>query len=283
MSDFIYSSIEEAEKENPHFVSSNRTSVKEGDTINNIKIIYRTNSNEHGSAMFICQCPFCNNYFLGKGTKIKNNTTKSCGCYNKQAASERMKQYNEDQNSYIQGERFGKLVVIEDLGLRKQLSRDKNERWVKCQCDCGKIKECRLNDLKQNAIHSCGCLGNSYAEYQIEQILIANNINFGREIKFEDLLSPKKAPLRFDFGIYNNKNELLYLIEFDGRQHIFGPEAGWRQDGNSLEEIQIRDNLKNNYCKEKNIPLIRIPSSQLQNININDLKLESTQFLYVGS
>lgn len=280
MSDFIYTSLEDAVKENIHFVSSNKTSIQEGETINNIKIIYRTNNNKHNSAMFICQCPYCNNYFLAKGVNIKKGVTKSCGCYNRQTASERMKQYNENQNSYIQGERFDKLVVIEDLGLRKQQSRDKNERWVKCKCDCGNFKECRLNDLKQGLIHSCGCLGSSYAEYKIEQILIKNNINFKREVKFKDLLSFKNAPLRFDFGIYNNEEKLLYLIEFDGRQHTYGPEAKWQQEGNSLEEIQERDNLKNNYCKEKNIPLIRIPFTQLSKINIDDLKLKTTKFLY---
>lgn len=39
-----------------------------------------------------------------------------------------------------------------------------------------------------------------------------------------------------------------------------------------------RDNIKNNYCFKNNIPLIRIPYTK-KNITINDLKLETTQFL----
>ena len=283
MSDYVYDTLEEALIFFPHYISAYKTSIKEGENINNIKIISRTNNNKHGSAMFICQCPYCNKFFLAKGKNIKAGITKSCGCYNRQTASVRMKKYNEEQNSFIQGERFGKLEVIEDLGLRQQQSRNKNERWVKCKCDCGKYKECRLNDLKQGLIHSCGCLGSSYAEFIIEQILTENNISFKREIKFKDLLSSKNAPLRFDFGVYDQQDALLYLIEFDGRQHFSGPEAKWNQEGNTLEEIQQRDKLKNEYCQKNKIPLIRIPSQHLKGISLKDLKLETTDFIYYNS
>ena len=78
--------------------------------------------------------------------------------------------------------------------------------------------------------------------------------------------------LRFDFAIFEN-NQLAYLIEFDGRQHFTGPEAGWAQSS-SLEEIQYRDKLKNEYCAKYNIPLKRIVYSELSNLTYEDILSE---------
>lgn len=58
--------------------------------------------------------------------------------------------------------------------------------------------------------------------------------------------------LRFDFGVYNDKNELLFLIEYQGIHH----EKNIEYFGNNLEEVLIRDKVKREYCIEKGIPLI---------------------------
>ena len=64
---------------------------------------------------------------------------------------------------------------------------------------------------------------------------------------------------------------LLYLIEFDGRQHFNGPEGKWKISY-SLKDIQERDNLKNEYCKQNNIKLKRIPYFKIDNISIKTLQ-----------
>ena len=70
-----------------------------------------------------------------------------------------------EKNKIENGTRFGKLVVIEDLGLRPHVE-GHNRRWYKCQCDCGCIKEVMGNSLKTNHIMSCGtCNFNSSGEY----------------------------------------------------------------------------------------------------------------------
>lgn len=58
--------------------------------------------------------------------------------------------------------------------------------------------------------------------------------------------------MKFDFYLpdYN------VCIEYDGKQH-FKPVEYWGGEW-SLTELQIKDNLKNNYCKDKKIELIRI-------------------------
>ena len=120
--------------------------------------------------------------------------------------------------------------------MRAQSSRDKNERWSLCQCDCGSTPiEVKNNMLQNGWKQSCGCLM-SQGEYKIEKLLLENDIPFIKEYKFTELYGKSPlCPLRFDFAIFCH-NTLLYLIEYDGRQHFDGPEATWAHT-HSLEEI----------------------------------------------
>ena len=79
---------------------------------------------------------------------------------------------------------------------------------------------------------------------------------------------------KFDFYINN-----AYLVEFDGEQH-FRPTGFY----NSVEEFAKtveRDAYKNQWCKDNNIPLIRIPYTKLDTLCIEDLMLETTKFRVV--
>ena len=66
-----------------------------------------------------------------------------------------------------------------------------------------------------------------------------------------------KALLPFDCAILSNENNLIALIEYDGELHYFavdyfGGEA-------NLKITKKRDRIKNKYCKQNKIPLLRIP------------------------
>lgn len=50
------------------------------------------------------------------------------------------------------GERFGRLVVVEQVESKKR----KNRRW-RCICDCGKETEVNTVDLRSGNTSSCGC------------------------------------------------------------------------------------------------------------------------------
>ncbi|MCA1021632.1 DUF2726 domain-containing protein [Halobacillus litoralis] len=82
--------------------------------------------------------------------------------------------------------------------------------------------------------------------------------------------------LRFDFSVFDEVGKMIALIEYDGKQHYepvehFGGEKNFKI-------IQKRDQIKNTYCKESNIPLIRIPYWEFDNIEyilnkeLNNLK-----------
>lgn len=101
----------------------------------------------------------------------------------------------------------------------------------------------------------------SKGEDMILKILSKNNKQFETQYRIDDCRKVK--PLPFDFAIFDN-NKLIYLIEFDGIQHfkpvkMFDGEEGFK-------ETKIRDNIKNEYCKNNNIPLLRIPYTQINNI-----------------
>lgn len=84
--------------------------------------------------------------------------------------------------------------------------------------------------------------------------------------------------LRFDFAIFDNNCNLLFLCEYDGNQHygpiIFG-DCSYEEAIIKYKELVKRDTIKNNYCKEHGIKLLRIPYWEYDNIeNIIDEYIE---------
>lgn len=76
-------------------------------------------------------------------------------------------------------------------------------------------------------------------------------------------------PLKFDFKLFIGDN--IILIEFDGVQH-FRPIERF----GGLEYFQIRkerDEIKNKYCKDNNIPLYRLTYLDFDNHELEN-KLE---------
>lgn len=215
-----------------------------------------------------CRCE-CGNIKAILGTSLRNGNTKSCGCNRSKGLVDYNKQQSQEAIIPI-GTRFGKLIVIENLGMRPQVE-GHNRRWYKCQCDCGEIKEVMGNLLKQGQTQSCGKCISSLGEYQIQQILDDNNINYYYDSPLPELVKETGRRLRFDFIIYDNNFEKpIRFIEFDGRQHIRGPEAGW-SNSDSLETIQERDKIKNKFCADKGYPLVRIPYTKINQMTLEDI------------
>lgn len=97
----------------------------------------------------------------------------------------------------------------------------------------------------------------SRGEIKIHDILTAEGINFKEEYSFPDLISSSGRPLRFDFAVFDDNDNLDFLIEYQGIQHYeakskFGGYAGLRKQ-------QFNDMKKREFCKKHNIILIAIP------------------------
>ena len=119
-------------------------------------------------------------------------------------------------------------------------------------CECGSILKTSWNALKSSIDYHDGqaiCQKiKPYGEYLVKNYLKENGYKFNTQYSFKDLRD--KNVLQFDFAIFDN-NELLYLIEHDGRYH----NNDYRNDH---EYTKSHDKMKTNYCKENNIPLLRI-------------------------
>lgn len=96
----------------------------------------------------------------------------------------------------------------------------------------------------------CTYCFNSKGENHINDFLIENKINFIKGKSFDSCKFKNK--LRFDFYLPDIKT----CIEYDGIQHFEIVE--WFGGINALEANKIKDSIKNNWCLENNINLIRI-------------------------
>ena len=224
----------------------------------------------NSQTQWLCECSCYNEFgehpkIVVKGNNLRSGNTKSCGCIHR----EQLIQRNLENSSVKIGNKYGKLTVIADLGLRKQLSRNKNERWSLCQCDCGsKPIEVKNNMLQNGWKKSCGCL-QSQGEFVIEKTLKENGTSYLKEFSFSDLKGLHGCKLRFDFAIFQDE-KILFLIEFDGRQHYEGPDPGW-DNVQTFEEIKEHDKLKNTYCRKNGILLKRIPYFDIDKINFENI------------
>lgn len=103
-------------------------------------------------------------------------------------------------------------------------------------------------------LRASGCpkCSESKGEKIIRLLLDKKNIKYESQKKFDKCLSLSGSKLRYDF--YIEKYNLC--IEYDGEQH-FSSVKYWGGDKN-FEKLKIRDNIKNKFCIDNNINLLRI-------------------------
>lgn len=97
----------------------------------------------------------------------------------------------------------------------------------------------------------------SRGEIKIEEILRNAGLRFIEEFSYEDLLSETGRPLRFDFAVIDDNDDVDFLIEFQGIQHYQAKEKFGGRSG--LMKQQYHDMQKREYCKKHNINLVIIP------------------------
>ena len=167
-----------------------------------------------------------------------------------------------------------KNIIGQTFGYWKVLDRSEKRNtggciYYKCLCqynNCGVIKDVLGTSLRQGTTLSCGAHSNiSKGNEKIKKILQKENIPFEIEKKFETCKDKNCLP--FDFYVDNK-----YLIEYDGIQHF-------EESIFDYEYTHTHDLIKNQWCKDNNIPLIRIPYSHFDNLKLEDLILETTKFL----
>lgn len=127
----------------------------------------------------------------------------------------------------------------------------------------------------------CFPKGKSKKEAFIVKLLTDNNIPFKQEVVFDDCIGLNDAKLRFDFVVYKDSQmkEISHIIEVDGKQHYQFNDFFFK-DMEDFNKSTFYDMIKNTYCFQNNIPLLRIaPTIALQEINIEYLMLSPNEKL----
>jgi len=122
----------------------------------------------------------------------------------------------------------------------------------------------------KNHLKGSGCIfcKSSKGELAIIDYLNSKNIKYDYQKTFKDCKYKKN--LIFDFYIPN----INLLIEYDGKQH-FEPEVFFGGKDNFLENKK-RDKIKDEYAKNNDIKLLRIPYTkfhQIKKILKNEIKI----------
>lgn len=214
-----------------------------GQRFGKLTVLKSTNERQNNSIIWDCQCD-CGNFKKVPTHLLTSGHTQSCGCL-------KLESHLID----ITNQKFGKLLVL-------KREADVGTKWI-CQCDCGNIKTIEGYNLRSGLTQSCGCINYSIGEQNIKKILDDNGILYIKEYS-NSALTRK----RFDFALLNDKEQVIRFIEFDGEQHYKSARGTW-ENADSFEERQERDKEKNDYAFSHNIPLVRIPYWERDNITLN--------------
>ena len=235
-------------------------------------VIERGPNKSSGRAQWLCHCTLCDKTTkLVDGSHLRSGRSTSCGCT-------KMEKMRQASIKHEEGKTYGFLYVNRMTTEEEKPRKNKTGIYWNCTCqNCGRNNVIIFGDYLRNGdTTSCGCLV-SKNESIIAQMLNTLGFKFIEQYRFSDLTSTGRNCdcLLFDFAIFSKQtNELLYLIEYDGEQH-FSLAHAWTEEG--FLKTRANDLLKNKYCFNHGIPLIRIPYDY--KYGLDDLKLQTTACL----
>jgi hypothetical protein len=216
---------------------------------------------------------YVKSYFENEGYKLTSNKYKS----NKQKLESICPVghcYVASFTSFKQGKRCGKCsptkkleyedvkLFIEGVGYKLLSDTYKNNRTkLIMECPDGHIFKVRFNHFKDHEVRCSHCQ-ESKGEQKIRKWLGNNSIKYIQQYRFKDCKN--KSPLPFDFAIMDDEDNLLCLIEYDGELHYKPSRRHGSEE--ALERRKKNDEIKNTYCENNSIYLIRVSYWELKNI-----------------
>ncbi len=259
-----------------------------GDKIGKLTVLKEDIMTPNGQK-YLCECE-CGNVTSVREDNLENGRlnvkggTRSCGCLN-------------PVKNHCQGikrvDRIGDIINNYQYVLR--LMPDSNRSYKFLVYDltngCWRVSGPRwISNLAHNPRYEFSTAdaalqkyykelaSKSFSKYQDENnimtMLYQNHVIWTKQFSFEDCKD--KIPLPFDIAVFNDDFELDYLIEYDGEQH-FKESHSKEKTMFNYSLIKLHDSMKNKYCFENNIPLIRIPYDA--DYVFQDLILKTTRFL----
>ena len=192
-------------------------------------------------------------------TKINSlkNGKRCKECSTERASKKRIIPY-EKRKEFVESFGYKLLTPKEDYGKL-------HDKYL-FECNNKHKYQATLSDFQQG----CRCpVCNLYkGEEKVKLILEKYNIDYIAQYKFDDCKFYHRLPFDFYLPEYN------VCIEYDGKQHFQFVNTWGGYD--EFVNRKIRDTIKNEYCKNNGIKLIRIPYwefDNIENILLNKLKL----------
>ena len=137
----------------------------------------------------------------------------------------------------------------------KIISVEKIDKRCVCvvRCSCGEQFTVKVEHLTAGKNRCNNCVSKeSKFEMMTRKWLEEHNIEFEKEYRFPDCKYKRTLP--FDFMV--ERNHEIILIEVDGFQHFYENQYTSKERLNTQKKT---DEIKNQYCKEHNYKLIRLP------------------------
>lgn len=125
------------------------------------------------------------------------------------------------------------------------------------ECPKGHIFDTHFHSFK-NGGRRCRKCKSSKGEKCISNILAKLDVKYVTQKTFNDCKDKRTLPFDFYLPMYN------LVIEYDGEQH-FDIKHSYNGE-NSFGETIYHDAIKNAYCEDNNINLLRIPYWEYSNI-----------------
>lgn len=185
-----------------------------------------------------CVCD-CGNETDVLAQNLVSGSTKSCGCYNREAAHNR-------KVVDLTGQRFGKLLVISEANIRVRQNGAKETTWL-CKCDCGNETIVRASALNTGNTKSCGCL---QKEKAAEHIMAINKKHGECYTRLYNIWTQMRgrcfSPTSTEYKQYGGRG-ISVCVEWKSYENF----KNWAYANGYSPELTIdRIDVNGNYCPE---------------------------------
>ena len=189
---------------------------------------------EPGRVRWVCLCDCGKTKSIVSNSLIQGNSL-SCGCRSRETWKYKVKD--------IKGQRFGRLLVISQVGLNTKHQME----WL-CSCDCGNFKIVEARDLLSGNTRSCICLRTD--------TLTTIGVTHG-QARRSGVSGAYKSWAAMRDRCSNSKNEfweayggrgIKFCSEWEKFEKFF-IDLGPRPAGKSLDRIDVNGNYEKANCQ----------------------------------
>lgn len=214
----------------------------------NCKFLSEQYSNNESPLLFECRC---GREFVTTFKRFKALNKRQCDSCTSETLGLRFRKSHQEFEAEVDNLTSGEFEVVGEYSGR-------NTKVSLRHLVCGNEWEANPSDFISKGSRCPHCK-ESKGERAISKWLDETGIKYRKQIKLEGCRNKRRLP--FDFGIYSDEN-LVLLIEYDGVQHFDRRSFG----GKNYEALKTNDQIKDAFCRENGISLLRIPYTELKNV-----------------